>query len=151
MWRFSTWVAPSARLVHARASPELDLGVRVQIDGEAWRGRAWLARGGRLAAASHARSWGAELSRALGRGSGALGAAGGPARWPARRVGRRKVRRRREEREREMVGGEERKERKERKKKKKEKGRREKNIPGLARVFETRFCTDHVYEFSGRI
>ena len=109
MWQISTWVAPSARLVHARASPELDLGVLVQVDGEAWRGRAWLARGGRLAAASHARSWGAELSRALGRESGALGAAGGPARWPARRVGRRKVRRRREEREREMVGGEERK------------------------------------------
>ena len=132
MWRISTWVAPNARLVHARASPELDLGMLVQVEGEAWRGRAWLARGGRLAAASHARSWGAELSRALGRGSGALGAAGGPARWPARRVGRRKVRtasggegegdgrgrgERREKEEEES--GEKRKEKKKKKKKKK--------------------------------
>ena len=97
MWRISTWVAPGACLVHARASSELDLGVLVQADGEAWRGRAWLAPGDRLAAASHARNWGAELSRALGRGSGALGAEGGSARWPARGVGRRKVERRRKE------------------------------------------------------
>ena len=130
MWWISTWVAPSARLVHARASPELDLGVLVQIDGEAWRGRAWLARGGRLAAASHARSWGAELC-APGRGSGALGAEGGPARWPAHGVGRRKVRMASGGGEREVIGGEEREERREKI------GKKEKRK--LARVFRVWF------------
>ena len=76
----STWVAPDAHLVHARASPELGLGVLVRADGEVGRGRAWLMRGGHLATVSH--------MRAAGEPSCCVRLGADPVRWVPREVRR---------------------------------------------------------------